>query len=1807
MQDLKKANEELERKLMAAQEQLLVNENDIMKYRLANDAMGIGLWDMDILDGNFANPDNVFMWSQEFRNMLGFSDENDFPNILGSWSSRLHPDDHDRTFAAAAAHINDRTGKTPFDTEYRLQLKNGEYRHFHALGTTRRDGSGTPLRIAGTLRDITERKLLEAAAQHALEESERAVSIVTSVLNQSGAMIYVADPDTDEILFMTDSMRIHCGIEGDVIGQPCYQILQDNRSRCDFCPCSALEKDPDMILVREEHYTRMSGYYRKVDRYIDWPGGKKVRIQYITDLTDIRQVQETLAYRERLVGAFNTMDLILLSQKDKTFDDVMGESLRPIADATQLDRIDIYSFVNFDGGKRLGQVYRWIKTTGGLTVLDENFRVVPFLPVVESWVGALSKGEVVNLCTSTMTPDEFAFLNPISVKAVLFVPVHINDELWGVVAFQDFVNDRLFEADSIGFLSTVARFCADAIIKNRIKNELDLTSERMRLMMDSAPLCCQLWDSTFRVIDCNSEAVRLFGFQDKADFLERYPLLYPEFQPDGERSADKIDRYLRKTVEEGWSTFDWTFRMLDGTSMPAEAVFVRVDYGDDFAITGYTRDLREHNRLMSEINQRTEELTLQRSTLQTIIDSIPDLVFCKDLDMRYSLVNIACREFLNTDMEGIIGKNDVELNFPENVQKAMLASDIRIFGGEPKVVYDDWIPSFDGESQYFETTKAPLIQDGVLVGLVGISRDITLAHERDQALMHAHQLNELQLAKLGLVVKGTKIGLWDAELEGDDVISPLTAFNWSDDFRRMLGFTDESDFPNVIDSWRDRLHPEDRERVLEALTGHLSDTSGGTVYDTEFRLKKKDGEYGYFRAAGETIRDEKGGAVRIAGALIDISDMKQMTLALNDAVLESQKTIDIMSSILNNTDAMIYVSDKDTYELLFVNDYMKQHFGIVDDVAGKYCYQVFNTIKNEKCAWCPRSRLARAPDNALTWEMHHEMTDRYYRNTDRYIDWPGGKKVHIQHSVDLTDIIEMQDELSHNQTMLHAINSAASLLLNSDIDTFESALYKSMQSLAEILDIDRIWIWKNSTVEGQLYCSQLYTWSGRVETVYGEGITANLSYSEALPGWEEVLGAGVPINTLSRDLSWKLQSLMSLQGALSLLVVPVFAEEQFWGFVSFDSCYAERVFANNEVYILGSGSVLFVNACIRNEMLKSQRETSTRLEFALDEAKYANKAKGDFLRTVSHEIRTPMNVILGLTEIQLQSEVLANGVRQAFDRIHTASDLLLGIINDILDMSKIEAGKLEVVPEVYEMASLISDTVQTNIDRRGSNPVDFRLHVDENIPTLLVGDPLRIKQILNNLLSNSFKYTESGQVSLSFYTEPGTRDSEITLVIEVSDTGQGMTEEELGKLFEMYTRFNLELNQTIAGTGLGMSIMKNLLELMHGEVEVESAPGKGSRFVVRLPQDRGGSQVLGEELANNLQRFNLYGGKQMKRVQITREPMPYGSVLIVDDMESNLHVARGLLVPYGLQIDVAKSGFEAIEKIESGKVYDIVFMDHMMPKMDGMEASKRIRDKGYTHPIVALTANAVAGQAEVFLQSGFDEFISKPIDLRQLNSVLNRFIRDRYLVDAAELVEAARAQLVSALKNDTDRSSSDTSVTSQTREVFIRDVSRSLAALESINTKPAPWSEEDKNMYEVHVHGMKTALAIIGNRELSGVAYKLEMTGTGGDMALLQQETADFLKALRAVIQDFVAEETSLNVQTQEEDEVYLREQLLVIRAACMHFDSNTVVLTVRKLREKSWSQSAHNLLATISRYLLGSDFDAIVDAVDGYLDPGDE
>ncbi|WP_051688549.1 response regulator [Butyrivibrio sp. AE2032] len=414
-----------------------------------------------------------------------------------------------------------------------------------------------------------------------------------------------------------------------------------------------------------------------------------------------------------------------------------------------------------------------------------------------------------------------------------------------------------------------------------------------------------------------------------------------------------------------------------------------------------------------------------------------------------------------------------------------------------------------------------------------------------------------------------------------------------------------------------------------------------------------------------------------------------------------------------------------------------------------------------------------------------------------------------------------------------------------------------------------------------------------------------------------------------------------------------------------------------------------------------------RLSAAAKEANQANEAKSYFLSTMSHDIRTPMNAIIGMNEMILRDS-RDEKILMYSESIRTAGNTLLGIINDILDFSKIEAGKMEIINVDYSFVSLLNDLVnmvQRKADEKG---LTFELDVDENIPGVMYGDEIRIKQVITNILSNAVKYTKEGSVTFSVSaTKCEDKPDYVTLHISVKDTGIGIKKEDIDKLFVAFERIEEKRNRNIEGTGLGMAIAQSFLDMMGSKLQVDSEYGKGSVFSFDLEQKVVKWEPVGEFDA----AFKRYiSERKLYRVQFTA---PKARILVVDDTEVNLKVFVSLLGETKMQIETADSGDACIALFKRNP-YDVIFLDHMMPDKDGIETIKEMKECTDTPnqktPVICLTANAVSGMREMYINAGFDDYLTKPIDTGKLESMLLKYLPTDLVEKAENDTEEEKSQ-----------------------------------------------------------------------------------------------------------------------------------------------------------------------------------------------------
>ena len=848
-------------------------------------------------------------------------------------------------------------------------------------------------------------------------------------------------------------------------------------------------------------------------------------------------------------------------------------------------------------------------------------------------------------------------------------------------------------------------------------------------------------------------------------------------------------------------------------------------------------------------------------------------------------------------------------------------------------------------------------------------------------------------------------------------------------------------------------------------------------------------------------------------------------------------------------------------------------------------YQPDGVLSREKAEYC----LTRAFDDGKhVFEWMHQWLDGTPIPTEVTL---------VRIKLGETDVIaayvrslqehkKMMLDIEQRDKLLKAGNNIATILLaTTNENRYENSLLSSMEFIGRCLGVDRVQFWKNEMIDGEHCFIQKHQWLseiGRQKTNVPLGLKHRF---RDFPDWESLFSRGECVNGPVSKQPEHAQRLLHAYGIDSIVIIPLLLQECPWGFFVLNDCHQERTFTTEEIDILHSVGLLMINAVQRNEMTLNLRDTAVQLEKALEQAREANQAKSDFLANMSHEMRTPLNAVLGLSVLALEASNLDDESRANIEKIYNAGATLLSTVNDILDISKIEAGKFELIPSEYDVPSLINDTVIQNMVRIGDKPIEFVLDIDGTLPSHIYGDELRVKQILNNLLSNAFKYTMEGTVKLSLYC---TREKDsVWLTVQVRDTGLGIRQEDMDHLFDNYTKLDTTTNRHIEGTGLGLPICKQLAEMMDGSIHVESKYGSGSVFTIRLRQKFVTDVTIGTDLAENLKKFKYSDNKRVQNAKLSRLHLPYATVLVVDDIATNLDVAKGLLKPYLMQVHCVTGGQQAIDAIREEKVkYNAVFMDHMMPGMNGIEATRLIRqietEYAQNVPIIAMTANAIVGSEQMFLNNGFQAFLSKPIDISRLDEIVRHWIRDKEQEKEYEKKQSlANSQEQPKASNEINLSvfgkivetnidlekalrhfGGDWETLADVLHSFAVHIPALLDTIKGVN-------KNNLTDYTIAVHGIKGASRGIFANMVGDAAETLEEAGKKGNLEKIMDYNPSFIETTQKLVEqikDLLQSQGRVIVKAiKDKPDV---ETLAELLTACQNYAMDAVDAAMAKLED---------------------------------------
>ncbi len=610
-----------------------------------------------------------------------------------------------------------------------------------------------------------------------------------------------------------------------------------------------------------------------------------------------------------------------------------------------------------------------------------------------------------------------------------------------------------------------------------------------------------------------------------------------------------------------------------------------------------------------------------------------------------------------------------------------------------------------------------------------------------------------------------------------------------------------------------------------------------------------------------------------------------------------------------------------------------------------------------------------------------------------------------------------------------------------------------------------------------------------------------------------------------------------------------------------------------------------------------------RLAESAKDANQANAAKSYFLSTMSHDIRTPMNAILGLNEMVLRDSEDEKILSYSED-IRTAGNTLLGLINDILDFSKIEAGRMEIINVDYSFVSLLNDLVNMIQKKAEDKGLAFKLDVSKSIPSVLYGDEIRIKQVITNILTNAVKYTKTGSVTffVDYITIPDTDD--IRLKFSVTDTGIGIKEEDLSKLFVAFERIEEKRNRNIEGTGLGITIAQSFLTMMGSHLEVESEYGKGSTFSFDLVQ----SVRKWDPIGNYEDAF--HHSVSERRNYHEKFTAPHAHVLIVDDTPVNLTVFKNLLNRTRIQIDTAESGDECIA-LCGNKHYDIIFLDHMMPEKDGIETLNEIKEltdsPNASTPVVCLTANAISGMREMYIAAGFDDYITKPIDPDRLEYLLMNYLPKGKIAPASDENENDDYEIPNFIFKIEELDVNSGLTHCGNSESYMSTIRMYLETAEK-NARDIEdyWAARDLKNTTVKVHALKSTSRVIGALNLGDFAERLEKAGDTMDIDTLEAELPDLISAYRALAREL--EPLNDLSETEEEDKPLISPEALkeaydTLSVFCDSFDYDSVINVIDSLNEYTIPEDEATRYDALKKAVDNFDYDLIPGILSGGME----
>jgi PAS domain S-box-containing protein len=905
----------------------------------------------------------------------------------------------------------------------------------------------------------------------------------------------------------------------------------------------------------------------------------------------------------------------------------------------------------------------------------------------------------------------------------------------------------------------------------------------------------------------------------------------------------------------------------------------------------------------------------------------------------------------------------------------------------------------------FEVQYRMLRKDGAVIWI----KEIGAVIERDaegrprrftgsiqdiSALKKAEEDLALKNEQISLVTRMSGLVLWDYE-------ASFGRIRYDDDFYAMTGYSPE-EISGKRSGWHEIVHPYDLRRILITTESLLN--GGIDSFSEEIRIRHKNGQYLWILQTGRVVaRREDGSAGKIVGGFLNIDKLKRVEERLQHALEQNERYNEQLKIEVADAVSNLEKSRKLSQVLFDANP----HINIILDNrcrpldCNPTAVEYFRfpskkeTLEN-LIGFLQKGIPEFQPDGkrsvTIQYRLNKAVAQGYYDFETELFLWNRSipmriilKRIDFKESfaiaaylVDLTSLREAKNELMRQDRILRIMNNSAGRLLASEQDTFDKTVAACLRAIGKSVNTHRMYIWENFNDGERLCCRQIYEWSGSAEQLSGADRMRRVLEYDLIPLWRDTLQKNKTVNTsVSACPPSNERRLLEDRGVKSVLVIPIFFKDTFWGFVGFDDRARERAFSASDERLLYSGCFLIVSAILRNHV-------TIHLMKAREDALASTRAKSEFLSRMSHEIRTPMNAIIGMTTIGRKSGD-AGKVQYCLEKIDNASRQLMGLINDILDMSKIEANKFEITAKEFNFETMVQDVVNVVQVRVEEKKQQFIVDFDDIFTRNVISDELRLFQVLLNLLSNAVKFTpERGTIILKIRCKdlgPG----RACLQAEVKDNGIGIDAEQQSRLFTSFEQADGSITRKFGGTGLGLALCKKIIDLMGGAIWIESELGKGASFIFTVDILWGGNCWEEPERKNRRENF---------------------SILVIDDSEDMLDYFKNILASFSMTCQTASSGAEGVRILqERDGGFHIIFLDWKMPGENGIEVAKNIREVAGSAPAVVLMS--VADWSEIAAETKasslwINQFLAKPIMPSTLYNTIVRFSEKTFVTENAQ-------------------------------------------------------------------------------------------------------------------------------------------------------------------------------------------------------------